>query len=331
MMKKSVLILSMGVAVMLLPAFAFCGEFNTDSARRVTYAHNFSPWAIPAKTGEATWFTDDGLYKVDIAFSSVHGYADLTVDGTPTGTLSPDGATVYKTNNPGVGIAYQVNYSTPEALTPTYGKVYPNTVTITSGAAFNGYMHIRYQLVRLTDKVPAGAITQVPTVTLNYHNPSGGQYEDLSFVALSGVSVQPQITACGIDAPTEITLPTLYGNTIRNGAQNSTAVPTVTLTNCPGAVNGISYNFSAVYGTHSAAEGVLNTVTGDSYATGVYVQVQNADGTPHIVDAAIPLTDYNGSGDYKIPDFKVAYFVDDADSVRPGNVKSAIELKVTYN
>ncbi|WP_235404175.1 fimbrial protein [Enterobacter quasiroggenkampii] len=330
-MKKVNLIFSMGIAVMLIPAFAFCGELNTDTAQRVTYPHDFSLWNIPAKSGDATWFDDNGLYKVDISFSSVHGYADLTVDGTPTGTLSPDGATVYKTNNPGIGIAYQLNYSSPDAFSPSYGLVYPNTITITSESSYNGYMHIKYQLVRLTDKVPAGAITQVPTVTLNYHNPPGGQHGDMSFVALSGVSAQPKITACGIDAPTEITLPTLYGNTIRTGALNPTAVPTVTLTNCPGAVNGISYNFSAVYGAHSAAEGVLNTVTGDGYATGVYVQVQNADGSPHIVNAAVPLSDYNGSGDYKIPDFKVAYFVDDADSVRPGNVKSAIELKVTYN
>ncbi|EAO2558810.1 fimbrial protein, partial [Salmonella enterica] len=35
--------------------------------------------------------------------------------------------------------------------------------------------------------------------------------------------------------------------------------------------------------------------------------------------------------DYVLPDFKVSYFIDDAESVTAGNVKTAIELKVTYN
>lgn len=307
MMNRFLINLSAGLVTWLVSINAWSSSFNTNTAQRPVYQHNFSSWAIPATVGGATWFDDHGLYKVDIVASSGWGYADISVNGTPTGTLSPDGATVYKTNNPGVGIAYQLNHSTPSWFSPQYGLVAPNTITLINNTGLNGYMHIKYQLVRLTDKVPAGRITQVPDVTLNYHNPAGGSYGDLSFLALSGISAQPKSTSCGIDAPT------------------------VTLTNCPGAINGISYNFSAVYGTHNASNGVLNTVTGEGYAQNVYIQVQNADGTPHQVNTAIPLDNYDGSGDYTLPDFKVAYFVDDANSVRPGNVKSAIELKVTYN
>ncbi len=331
MMNRFLINFSASLVTCLISINAWSSSFNTNTAQRVTYRHDFSLWTIPSTTGGATWFDDHGLYKVDIVSTSGWGYADITVNGTPTGTLSPNGATVYKTNNPGIGIAYQLNYSTPSWFSPQYGLVAPNTITLINNTGLNGYMHIKYQLVRLTDKVPAGRITQVPDVTLNYHNPAGGSYGDLSFLALSGVSTQPKSTSCGIDAPTEIKLPTLYGNTVQNGALNVTAAPTITLTNCPGAINGISYNFSAVYGTRSASNGVLNTVTGEGYAQNVYIQVQNADGTPHKVNAAIPLSNYDGSGDYTLPDFKVAYFVDDADSVRAGNVKSAIELKVTYN
>ncbi|EDH0692454.1 fimbrial protein [Salmonella enterica] len=330
-MNRIIVNLSTVLTTLFITANAHSSSFNTERAAQVTYKHDFSSWAIPAQAGGATWFDDHGLYAVDIVSSGGWGYANLTVNGEPTGTLSSSGATVYKTNNPGVGIAYQLNYSTPSWFSPDYGLVAPNTITLKNNTALNGYMHIKYQLVRLTKKVPAGEITQVPDVILNYYNPIEGGHKNLSFLALSGVSTQPTRTTCGIDAPTEIKLPTLYGNKLQNGAQNITEAPAVTLTNCPGAINGISYNFSAVYGTHHAANGVLNTVTGDGYAKNVYVQIQNADGTPHSVNAVIPLSNYDGSGDYVLPAFKVGYFIDDANKVTAGTVKTAIELKVTYN
>ncbi|ECC3551827.1 fimbrial protein [Salmonella enterica subsp. salamae] len=330
-MNRIIVNVSAGLATLFLSANAHSSSFDTERAQQVTYKHDFSMWSIPARAGGSTWLDDHGLYTVNILSSNGWGYADLTVNGEPTGTLSPEGATVYKTNNPGIGVAYQLNYSTPGWFSPNYGLIAPNTITLSNNTGLSGYMHIKYQLVRLTEKVPAGKITQVPDVFLNYHNPVEGGHKDLSFLALSGVSAQPIITSCGIDAPTEIKLPTLYGNTLQNGAQNIIQAPTVTLTNCPGAINGISYSFAAVYGTHKASNGVLNTVTGDGYAKNVYVQIQNSDGSAHTINGSIPLSNYNGSGDYILPDFKVAYFIDDANTVTAGKVKTAIELKVTYN
>ena len=80
-----------------------------------------------------------------------------------------------------------------------------------------------------------------------------------------------------------------------------------------------------------ASNGILNAVNGDGYAQNVYIQVQNADGTPHTVNSSIALSDYAGSGEYEIPEFKVAYYIENTASVTAGEVKSAIELKLTYN
>lgn len=88
-----------------------------------------------------------------------------------------------------------------------------------------------------------------------------------SGLILSGISTQPKVVACNIDGPTQIKLPTLYGASITNGAQNIVEAPTIKLTNCPGAIDGISYNFDAsYYGTQNAANGVLKTASGDGYA-----------------------------------------------------------------
>ncbi|HIC0739921.1 TPA: fimbrial protein, partial [Klebsiella oxytoca] len=147
----------------------------------------------------------------------------------------------------------------------------------------------------------------------------------------STIASQPKTTSCTVDAPTEIKLPALYGNKLKNGAQTITEAPTIKLINCPGAIDGISYNFSAVYGARDASNGILNAVNGDGYAQNVYIQVQNADGTPHMVNSLIALSDYTGSGEYEIPEFKVAYYIENTASVTAGEVKSAIELKLTYN
>ncbi|WP_262764360.1 fimbrial protein [Enterobacter quasiroggenkampii] len=300
--------------------------FTDVSIHDVGYDLNY--FTIPANVGENTGaFHDNGSTAYHVAASSGNSaYVDLSINGT----LLSDNVT-WATSNPGIGIQYR--FDSPADFVPSWSETAPNYRLDMphSPGVTTSYFHLRYRLVRLLEKIPAGKITSLPQVTLRVHNPEGEGTSLISGVILSNITSNLKVTACGIDAPSEIKLPTLYGNTIQNGALNVTEAPTVTLTNCPGAVDGISYNFSAVYGTHNAANGVLNTESGDGYAQNVYIQVQNTDGTPHIVNGSIPLSDYNGSGDYKIPDFKVAYFVDDAESVTAGNVKSAIELKVTYN
>lgn len=332
-MKKTVgLALLISVCPLITSVDALAGIINTSSANTSTLPYKFSSFTMPSSAGGTTWFDDWGEHwKLPIIASSQKGYIDFTVNGEPTGGTTTNDATVYKTNNPGVGIAYQMTYTPAGVVTPDKDYTAPFRLDVDSNVNASGDLIIRYMLVRLTDELPAGPITEVPSVTVSYHNPADSGYGDVTFVARSGVASQPKYTACGINAPTEIKLNPLYGNSLKTGAQNSIQAPTITLTNCPGAINGISYNFSAVYGAHDEANGVLNTVTGDTYAKNVYVQIQNTDGTPHTINSAIALQNYNGSGDYVLPDFKGSYFIDDAESVTAGNVKTAIELKVTYN
>ncbi|HCH9279047.1 TPA: type 1 fimbrial protein [Salmonella enterica] len=332
-MKKTVgLALLISVYPLITSVDALAGIINTDTANTSTKPYKFSSFTMPNTAGGTTWFDDWGEHwLLSINASSKKSYIDFTVNGEPTGGTTTDDATVYKTNNPGVGIAYQMSYTPAGVVDPGKDFTAPFRLDVDSNVNSSGYLIIRYILVRLTDELPAGPITEVPTVTVSYHNPAGSGYGDVTFVARSGVASQPRYTACGINAPTEIKLPVLYGSNIINGAQNVVDIPTIKLTNCPGAINGISYMFKASYGEHDAANGVINTETGTGYARGVFVQLQNADGTGfNKFNTNIPL-DYTGSGDYDIPNYKVGYYIDDGNSVTAGNVKSALEFDVNYN
>ncbi|HHX9741551.1 TPA: fimbrial protein [Salmonella enterica subsp. salamae] len=289
--------------------------------------YDLDAFTLPATVGDSTGYHDNSsIMYHEAQTGSSTGYVNLSISGTLLGD------NLWATSNPGIGIQYRLESGSAD-FTPRDTETSPDyRVNLTgSGAIQTSYFHVRYRLVRLLDKIPPGKITSLPIVTLNVHNPEGEGTPLISGIVLSKITSNINTTACNIDAPTEIKLPTLYGNELINGAQKITEAPTIMLKNCPGAINGISYNFSAVYGTHNATNGVLNTVTGDGYAKNVYVQIQNADGSAHTVNGSIPLSNYDGSGDYAIPDFKVAYFIDDANTVTAGKVKTAIELKVTYN
>lgn len=296
-----------------------------------TMGYDFDNWqvGIPPTVGESTiGWADPNSVDITVNYSSTTGsYITLLVDGTLVGDNT------YATSNPGVGIKYKTTLS---YFTDTGGgtETAPDfRFNLTSQTSYNTstFLHIQYKLVRLLDKVPAGLITSAPIVTVLIHNPDGLGDPLTSFIAYSGaVSTQPKVTACTIDAPTEIKLPTLYGNTLQNGAMHVTEMPTIKLTNCPGARTGINYRFSAT--THSAANGVIATQTGDGYAKNVYVQLQKDDGTAYTkLNSSVGISNYDGSGDYVLPDFKVAYYIDDTETVTAGNVKAVLELTLGYN
>lgn len=326
-MRKSLIFVLTIAANVVLINYAQANYIDNDINIK-DMGYDLDAFTLPATVGDNTggYHDNDSIMYHEVQTGSSTGYIDLSISGTLLGD------NLWATSNPGVGIQYRLESGSAD-FTPRDTETSPDyRVNLTgSGAIRTSYIHVRYRLVRLLDKIPPGKITSLPIVTLNVHNPEGEGTSLISGIALSKIISNINTTACNIDAPTEIKLPTLYGNELINGAQKITEAPTIMLKNCPGAINGISYNFSAVYGTHNATNGVLNTVTGDGYAKNVYVQIQNADGSAHTVNGSIPLSNYDGSGDYAIPDFKVAYFIDDANTVTAGKVKTAIELKVTYN
>lgn len=324
---KSPLLILLSSIFLTVSHHSYADYFSMGPVQTKNY--DFSRISIPDIPGTATNDVDGNnlIYYVNHTDSSGSSSVELVIDGTLLG----DGKT-YATSNPGVGVQYTLHLMKTTGITPSQDITSPPFRYTLISRGENSTLNLWYRLVRISEHVPAGEITSAPTVNLVVTNLADEGEPIASYTLLSSsIQVQPKIVACGINAPTEIKLSPLYGNTITTGALNSSSAQSITLTNCPGAINGISYNFSAVYGTHKASNGVLNTVTGDGYAEGVYIQVQNADGSAHKVNGDIALSEYDGSGDYTLPDFKVAYFVDDANSVRPGNVKSAIEIKLSYN
>lgn len=300
-----------------------------------TKSYDLGSTYIPQVTGNPSAWIGTSVNSVDFQIgpdplNSVGSQITLRVDST----LLSDGVT-WSTSNPGVGIQFQLTTSpvisgltSSSTTAPTYPLTMSGYPTGGTSTTILGKLNLAYRLVRLLDTVPAGKITP-PSVYVTFYNTyDGAIYTGAMF---SGAGSQPLYYPCSIDAPTEITLPTLYGNNLVNGAQGAVAAPTIKLTNCPGAMGSISYNFTPSYGAHDAAKGVINTAEGEGYAANVYVQVQNSDGTPRVVNSNIALSDYAGTGSYNIPDFKVAYYIDDATKATAGNVKSALQFNIVYN
>lgn len=325
---SAILHLFVAIGVATGPIITSAATIDLSSANTTTKPYKLNGFSMPTSVGGVSWWDDWGEnWTLNVHSSSDVAYAEFTVNGQEVGGVTADdGATVYRTSNPGVGIAYEMTYR-PDVTTPVKDFNPPFRLDFAGNGA-NGVLIIRYEIVRLTEFVPAGQI-DAPTVTVTYHNPDG---TSKTFTARAGVADQPRFTACTITAPTEIKLPALYGKDLVDGVQGVTDVPKIRLTNCPGAMDSINYKFTAAYGVHDAANGVMNVQTGADYAKNVYVRFMNADNTPYDqLNNAKELTSYIGSGSYDLPDFKVSYFIDDLNTVTAGKVKSALQLDVTYN
>ena len=332
MIKRSLLIL-LPISYLVSGTSAYADYMDLPNAVS-TKSYDFSSISIPNTVGTSSVDVSGNAFFIDSRYSDS---TTATIELTINGTLLGDGKT-YATDKPGVGIQYTLHMANDAGLSPSGDiTVPPYRYTFTGHASTPGIVsgntvNIWYRLVRVQDYVPTGDITSVPDAIITLKNPPGeGDDSIFTSTVLSDIAAQPKIIPCTINAPTEIKLPPLYGANLVNGAQNITDVPAITLTKCPGAINNITYNFAAVYGTYKASDGVLNTVEGDGYAKGVYVQIQNADGSAHKINGAINLDGYNGAGDYDIPGFKVAYYINDVNAITVGNVKTAINLTLSYS
>lgn len=331
-MQKSFLAMLVIIGNFLLSNTASADYFANATITPKQY--KFSDLTIPTNAGEDNgWWDENGSTEItiDINDDTHNSYAVLSISGIQLGD------NLYATDNAGIGIKYKMKIGTDAADPADGSTTWPDYRVNLSGHISTDslvtYIHVYYQLVRLTDKVPPGHITSLPIVTLNIHNPDGMGTPLYSGVVYNGATgSQPKMTACTINAPTEIKLPSLYGSNLVNGAQDVIDItPPLSLTNCPGAINGISYALKAVYGIHDVSNGVMKTETGTGYANGVYVQLQNADGSGYDkFNTNIPL-DYTGSGDYDIPNYKIGYYIDNSSTVTAGSVKSALEFDVSYN
>lgn len=299
-----------------------------------TMNYGLSPISIPDTVGATSEWTDNSGVYYETSYSDALG-ASIVL--TFNGSLLGDGKT-FATNNPGVGIQYKLHLYSTDGLTPSSDITdMPFRYDMTSHAVTplitaGNYLHVYYRLVRLTEKVPPGEITTLPDVYVAFTNaPEDSAKPGASRLILSGIISQPKMIACNINAPSQIKLAPLYGASLVNGEQGTVDIEPIPLTNCPGAINGISYVIKAVYGNHDATNGVINTQTGTGYANNVFIQLQNNDGSGYTQLGNTINFNYTGSGDYNLPAMKIGYFINNKETVTAGNVQSALEINVNYN
>ena len=301
-----------------------------------TQTYDFSSTSIPDIVGGTTAWLGTTVYPTSFQIgqdklNSLGSYIKLNVSSTLLG----EGVT-WTTSNPAIGIQYKLSTSpvisgldAESSVAPSYQLTMTGYPTGDKAIIVNGQLNLAYRLVRLKEQIPAGKITG-PSVSATFYNTYDSATK--TDVLYSGAATQPTYTPCTIDAPTEIKLPTLYVDDLVNGAQGASATYSIKLTNCPGAQNSITYMYAPLYGAYGdGTQGYMYTATGESNAKNVYLQMQNPDGTGQSVNNHITLSNYTGSGDYTLPEFKVAYYIKDVNKATEGNVKSAIVIDITYN
>lgn len=301
-----------------------------------TQTYDFSSTSIPNTVGGTTAWLGTTVYPTSFQIgqdklNSVGSYITLNI-GT---TLLGDDIT-WTTSNPAIGIQYKLSTSpvisgldSESSVAPSYKLTMTGYPTGGQAITVDGKLNLAYRLVRLKEQIPAGKITG-PSVSATFYNTYDGATK--TDVLYSGAATQPTYTPCTIDAPTEIKLPTLYVDDLVNGAQGASSTYSIKLTNCPGAQNNITYMYAPLYGAYGdGTQGYMYTATGEGSAKYVYLQLQNPDGTGQAVNNNITLKNYTGSGDYTLPEFKVAYYIKDVNKATEGNVTSAIVIGITYN
>ncbi|HCF8020001.1 fimbrial protein [Klebsiella aerogenes] len=322
--------------------FAFLGSIPAAQADYFynitvnTKSYDMSSSYIPQTVGATGPWMGTSVNSVDFQIgpdplNSVGSEITLRVDST----LQSDGIT-WATSNPGVGIQFQLTTSpvisgliSSSTAAPTYPLTMTGYPTGGRSITISGKLNLAYRLVRLLETVPAGKITP-PSVYVTFYNTY--DHAMYSGTMYSGAAKQPLYYPCTIVAPTEIKLPTLYVDDLVNGAQGASSTYSIKLTNCPGAQNNITYMYAPLYGAYGdGTQGYMYTATGEGSAKYVYLQLQNPDGTGQAVNNNITLNNYTGSGDYTLPEFKVAYYIKDVNKATEGNVTSAIVIGITYN
>lgn len=310
-------------ALLLVSGYAHAGYTSVTSLEKQTVGYDLSAISIPDQPGGTSAWKENDSLLVDF---NCNGN-----DGSVTYSLNIAGVQIdnntWKTNNEGVGIRYKLEGS--------YGiftsvESYPYTTKqppCTSGDWAKSYIHVRYQLVRLIDRVPPGNIGPLPDVTVVVNNDDPAA-QDYSQLFLSGIAKNIKVNGCAIEAPSQVTLPDLYtADLVASVNLQTTPIP-ITLKNCPGAVNNITYNFTPADGTVSYANGEMKTAPGS--APGVVLRLTKDNGTPYSLNGTFPIDNYQGSGNYSLP-ANISYYVTSVNNVRPGSVNEAITLTVGYN
>jgi type 1 fimbria pilin len=309
-------------ALLLVSGYVHAGYTTVTNVEKQTVGYDLSAISIPDQPGGAS------AWKENNSLSVVY---DCGANGSVTYSLNVAGVQIdnktWKTSNEGVGIRYKLEGAYdffPSVETYPYTTKQPSCK---EGKETTTYVHVRYQLVRLAAHVPAGGVGPLPNVTVNVNNDDPAA-KDFSQLFLSGIAKNIKVNGCAIDAPSQVTLPDLYTADLLAGVNLQTTRIPITLKNCPGAVNNITYKFSPANGTMSYANGEMKTAPGS--ARGIYLRLTKENGQPYSLNGIFAIDHYQGSGDYSLP-ANISYYIHSVNDVRPGPVNEAITLTVDYN
>lgn len=113
------------------------------------------------------------------------------------------------------------------------------------------------------------------------------------------------------------------------GSSSQTVAFDISLNSCPAGLSAIHYQLDAVTPVVDAANAVIG-LDANASATGVGVQLLDADGKPAVLGTTLPFAGYNSAtgGSFKIP--LRARYRQTGDKVTPGSATTAVTFTMNY-
>jgi len=340
-MKKTLLPAATGLLALLgsTPSWAAVSCSQTISAISInTPPHITVPRDAASGTALTGWLTTD-------ATTDWFKCAASAGAGTGTGmrTLIPSAGQTKVVD----GITYTVRATGVEGLGVIVGgRVYMNgcgwapfqaldqairgSGCNTAGAVTNGGQ-LRAMFVK-TGPLATGIVAPLTIASaVSLSNESGGALIPNTSLEIQFVTMPVLVFSQACTTPdVSVSLGSPQASVFKGKGSSSQPVPfDISLNGCPAGMSAVHYQMDAATPVVDAANAVIG-LDANSTATGVGVQLLDADGNPAVLGTMLPFAGYNSAagGSFKIP-FRARYR-QVGDKVTPGSANAAVTFTMNY-
>ncbi|WP_313701264.1 fimbrial protein [Achromobacter sp.] len=340
-MKKTILLAATGLLALLGSTTSWASATCTQTTSSVsvnTPPHITVPRDAASGTALTGWLTTD---------ATTNWFNCTVSQGTGTGTgvraLIPsagqtkvvDGITydVFATGVDGLGIIIGgrtytngCGWGAFQAFNQNWRGVGCNT----AGAVTNGGQ-LRAMYIK-TGPVATGTTSPLTIASaVSLSNQEGGSLIPNLSLEIKFVTMPTLLMSQACTTPdVSVSLGSPKASVFTGKGSSSQLVPfDISLNGCPAGMSAIHYQIDAVTPIVDAANAVVG-LDANSTATGVGVQLLDANGNPAVLGTMLPFAGYNGAsgGSFKIP-FRARYR-QVGDKVTPGSANAAVTFTMNY-
>ncbi|HCF1748767.1 fimbrial protein [Pseudomonas aeruginosa] len=259
---------------------------------------------------------------------------NLNQVGVTTSSLSAssgqmyDGLTIYKTSTPGVGYVAKAKIFSTRGSDSAWGDLSSNEAGLFYDSPSTLGIGLSLRLIKIGPILPGTQIKRIEILkgTSYVKDISGNSKPDLiTRMSLGPINViVPTCQTRNIDVPLgEVSTSKFKGIGSEAGSRDFA----ITLENCPGGFNKITYRLDPVSEVIDASKGIIQLEKISGNASGIAIRIQGR-GSALKFGTEQELSSYKGSkGNYDIP-LSASYY--QTGPITPGTANTSLEFKISY-